>query len=209
MSLSDRITNEDDFAPVSFIRDGYQDSDQVHLGGTYAFLPKHLDAKAKDGKGPGSWDAAEQRHNLVGVYWEAGIAPGFAPASTSYLADTGAEARVQSLVDDRVASRRAPAPTEPPTPLTADGSPPEPVSEHPLVDDSADAPADLGEDDTTTDEAPGLPWPDVESLSLDDIRERLAAEPEGSPLVDAFVDWELSRPKPRVTILRELGVEGF
>lgn len=208
--------HDKNFAPVSFIRSGYQDSDQIHLEGTYAFLPRHVNNADEDGLGPGTWSAAEQKRFMGDVFWEPGIAPGFTPASASYLAGPGSQARIDALVEERVASRRAaagqegaPASSEGPASSSGDQalqSPAEPSED----EGSSDSLPTEVEDEDSDEEVPyGLPWDDVEDLTVAEIRERLAVEPDGSPVVDAYVEWETARDKPRVSILRELGVEGY
>lgn len=68
--------NDENLKPVSFSRGGLTHGGQVHLEGTYAYLPAELADLSSD----------EQVLELGAVYFEPGIRRGFAPASESYLA---------------------------------------------------------------------------------------------------------------------------
>lgn len=68
--------NDKDLLPVSFRKGGFTHGGQVHLEGTFAYLPKEL----------AEWDEDRQVQELGDVYWSQGIRRGFTPASESYLA---------------------------------------------------------------------------------------------------------------------------
>lgn len=68
--------NSEDVAPVSFLKGGFTHGGQVHLDGTYAYLPKALAALTPE----------QQIEEIGDVYWEPGIRRGFPPASETYLA---------------------------------------------------------------------------------------------------------------------------
>ncbi len=75
----------------------------------------------------------------------------------------------------------------------------------PVEEDEGEPESDEAEDELDSETQAAALWDDVESLTLAEIRERLAEADQDT--VDAYVEWELARPKPRKSILNELGVE--
>lgn len=68
--------NDENLKPVSFSKGGLTHGGQVHLEGTYAYLPAELADLTSD----------EQVMELGDVYFEPGIRRGYLPASETYLA---------------------------------------------------------------------------------------------------------------------------
>lgn len=68
--------NDKDLEPVSFRKGGFTHGGQVHIEGTFAYLPKDL----------ARWSEDKQVEELGDIYWSKGIRRGFTPASESYLA---------------------------------------------------------------------------------------------------------------------------
>lgn len=196
-----KIYDKENYAPVSFLRDGYQDENQVHLGGTYAFLPRHLNPG--DGAGPANWDNAEQLARLGDVYFEAGIRNGFTPCSQSYLSNPEAARMIDALVQEGIDAKFGRTDALEDDPASEDPAPTAVDLDAPVEDDEESESEAEEELDPETQAV--VLWADVESLTLAEIRERLAEADQDT--VDAYVEWELARPKPRKSILNELGVE--
>lgn len=90
--------NDKDLEPVSFIKGGFTHGGQVHLEGTYAYLPKEL-ARLTE---------AEQIDEMGDVYWSQGLRRGFIPASETYLAGEY-QRRIQNDMEATDKARRASA----------------------------------------------------------------------------------------------------
>lgn len=217
--------NRDDLAPVSFVRGGLTLNGQVHLEGTYAYIPADQ----------AEWDDDDQIAEYGDVFYRAGIRRGFTPASETYLAPSNrrrvkadqeaSQARREeltrpggqtALADRRTAEQIAreeasqavglasarPAVGEPTIPPGVD---PEPSSLLTPGGGVAFPEDEEGEGDGGSDaDGPTAPWEDAASLNIDETRARLARSDEDT--VRAFVLWERSRVdrEPRKTLLNEL-----
>jgi hypothetical protein len=184
--------NDPDMKPVSFLLGGLTIGGQVHLEGTYAYLPSSTADLSSD----------EQVREFGAVYFEQGIRRGFPPAEETYLAPEYQE-RLEADKEASAQARRGPGPR---TSTTQDHT--EAVrteQDTSRLGYPVETTAEQAETtpETTTPTAPQPPWEDAESLNIDLTRERLAVADDEE--VARFVAWEQSRESPRVTLLRELG----
>lgn len=201
--------NDPNLAPVSFIKGGLQFGSQVHLEGTFAYVPRAI----------AELDEDEQVREFGDVYFTPGIRRGFPAASETYLAaqyrqrlnrDIESSAMARGLRPAASGEGEAPAVTEqapsaigaaiskfaetesPPPPAPPEtGTDTEPVGEEPEEDRYGAEPT-----------AVEPPWPDAEDLNIEKTRERLATASDEE--IDRFRLWEENRERPRVTLLREL-----
>lgn len=224
--------NSPDLAPVSFIRGGLTIRGQVHLQGTYAYIPVEQ----------AEWTDEDQIAEYGDVFYRPGLRGGFTPASETYLAPSNRE-RIRSDREATLARRRASVSeveedTRPGNltaaadrrtaeqialdeaanvgPLSsarpAVGPPRIPAGEDPapgslLTADGSpiwEPDDDASEADGAVAGAPAPPWDDAAELTLDEVRARLARSDED--VVRQFVLWERARTdrEPRKTILAEL-----
>lgn len=180
------MTDPPDILPVSFRKGGFTHGGQVHMEGTYGFLPREL----------AEWDSDTQVQELGDVYWEPGVRRGFTPASETYLAGS-----YQRLIanEQKAGQRSRTAVAEPSAP---------PSTQKTWDDEDQDTPPEYLEPDPGAEpDKAAEPFPGALSANIDDTRRYLSTASDEE--VTAFIEWERTRTdrEPRRTLLRELGAE--
>jgi hypothetical protein len=182
--------NDPNLAPVSFIRGGLLMGGQVHLEGTYAFVPKEM----------AEWDEEMQTAKLGDVFYTSGIRRGYPPASQSYLSPEFRE---------RITRETSSAPSASAAPVEADVSAAPPESGAVAQPVAAAVQGVVGQETAPPEEpvvsAPvesGEPFPGAATMDEDELRPALARLSDEE--VEQFVAWERARPEPRQAILDEL-----
>lgn len=208
--------NQETLGPVSFIKGGYYDAGQIHLAGTFAYLPVAV-AGLSD---------AEQVQQLGDVYFRPGISPGFTPASETYLSPqfrdrlasdraAGNARRPGVVQEEKVIPTDAETTPAQPTPSATSQVMAQAGGSGPSLDDEDDNPADTapespsnapdGEEAGAGMDADWEPFEGAYMATVPETRERLATMDDDQ--VQRFIAWEQARTdrEPRVTLLRELG----